>query len=97
MKWLLPVLAIGGIAAGGFYLFAMPEGRRMLESIKAGIGGYDDPFKYATEENADAWDPSSKMYKDIQKRIWSKKADAKSKATKKIQKDYIEAYLADAF
>jgi hypothetical protein len=59
---------------------------------KSAIGlGYDDPFKYMTEKNADAWDPTSKRYKDIIS------GDRKRNARKKLQQHYIESYLSSAF
>lgn len=93
-KWILPVVVLGGLGLGGFFLFATPQGQRMLSSITSGLSGYDDPFKYYTEDTADAWDPDSKMYKKIQKRIWDKKKKDKNK---KVQQEYIESYLDDAF
>ena len=96
MKWLLPLVVVGGLAAGGFFLFATPEGRRMMGSITSSISGYDDPFKYY-EGNEEAFEAGSDAWKKIQKRIYEKKSNTKSNKNKDVQKQYIETYLADAF
>ena len=72
MNW-MPILIGGGLLAGGYFLFATDAGKDFLDSIlnrrESGGGKWEDPFKYLTPDTADAWNPKSKMYKDIQRRI----------------------------
>jgi hypothetical protein len=72
MNW-MPLLIGGGLLAGGYFLFFTREGKDMLDSIlnreSPNTKKWEDPFKYLTPATADAWNPKSKMYKDIQTRI----------------------------
>lgn len=64
---------------------------RSIGGIQAGLGGYDDPYTFY-EGNEDAWDPTSKRYKEITSR-----SSKKQKEDKKKQIDYIESYMANAY
>jgi hypothetical protein len=77
--------SIGALGSGGGMDF---EGI----SKSAIEAGYDDPFKYMKGSNANAWDPTSDLYKRIQKR-----AERSAKNRKRMQQHYIESYLSSAF
>lgn len=70
---ILPIIL--GVAAlgAGYFLFFTKEGKELIASFTNGSTDdrkkWDDPFKYLTPETAGAWNPKSKMYQDIQKRI----------------------------
>ena len=69
------VLIGGGLLLGGYFLFATEAGKDFLDSIfnkTSDTKKWDDPFKYLTPATAGAWNPKSKMYGDIQKRIKKK-------------------------
>ena len=90
---ILPVGLLGVLGIGGVYLLTTGHGTRLLHGIGAQIGGYDDPFAFF-EDNQDAWDPTSKTYKDIQKRIWEKKKENKKKD---MQLRMMESYFNYAY
>ena len=74
---LMPLIIGGGLLAGGYFLFATEAGQDLIASItnpqqKEEREKWKDPFKYLSPATADAWNPESKMYKDIQKRIYKK-------------------------
>ena len=74
MNW-TPIIIGGGLLAGGYFLFATEAGQELLASFtgpKEERKKWENPFKYLTAETADAWDPKSKRYGDIQKRIYKK-------------------------
>ena len=73
----MPLLIGGGLLAGGYFIFGTDAGRDLMESImdpekEERKKKWADPFKYLSPETADAWNPKSKQYKDIQKRIYKK-------------------------
>ena len=73
---LTPILIGGGLLAGGYFLFFTDAGKNLIASITGGgpsdVEKWDNPFKYLTPATAGAWNPKSKMYQDIQKRIKKK-------------------------
>lgn len=103
---------LGVAALGAGYLFFTKDGKALIDGFMDSIGGlggdggldfegisksaidagYDDPFKYMKGSKASAWDPTSDLYKKIQKR-----ADRNAKSRKRLQKHYIESYIANAY
>lgn len=72
----MPIVVGGALLAGGYFLFATEAGQELLASFtnpkQEERKKWENPFKYLTPETADAWDPKSKRYGDIQKRIYKK-------------------------
>ncbi len=70
------VLIGGGLLLGGYFLFATEAGQDFMDSIlnrtTSDRKKWEDPFRYLTPATAGAWNPKSKMYGDIQKRIHKK-------------------------
>ena len=75
MNW-TPIIIGGGLLGGAYFLFGTDAGRDFMESItnpkSEDTKKWENPFKYLKPETAEAWNPQSKMYKDIQKRIYKK-------------------------
>jgi hypothetical protein len=99
-KWSL-LLGVAALGVAGYFAYTMfaKKGESMFDfdlnalfhKGSAALGGYDDPYKYYAED-PDAWDPTSKRYKEITSR-----SSKKQKEDKKKQIDYIESYMANAY
>lgn len=102
-KFDLIIIGLGILGLGGGFLLFTPQGKRLLSQFTDAFADteeaveYEDPYKYLTKDTLEEFTPGSKAWKQIQKRIWEEKDEKKGKKNKKVQNEYIEAYMADAY
>ena len=100
---LMHVAVLGGLGVGAYFLFFTKEGKAMLDDITSGSDG-DSEFdlnKWLTKDyprsvarDPGAFIPSSERWFDI---VAENRGEKEARRLQKLQNNYIEAYLGDAY
>jgi hypothetical protein len=105
MRGLMPVILGIGALGAGYFLFFTKEGKAMLDDITSGSGGSGssefDLNKWLTKDyprsvarDPGAFIPSSERWFDI---VAANRGEKEAKRLQKLQNNYIESYLGDAY